>query len=86
MAFMSALPERMLSSASLAASHLGFNVLAPLAKPVGIETLARMLQKMATPGVGTRPPAAPVSTTVSKPCAGPSIRGEFSLGSSRSGR
>ncbi|CAM3064568.1 EAL domain-containing response regulator [Pseudomonas plecoglossicida] len=62
MAFMSALPERMLSSASLAASHLGFNVLAPLAKPVGIETLARMLQKMATPGVGTRPPAAPVST------------------------
>lgn len=60
LAFMSALPGRMLSSASLAASHLGFKVLGPLAKPLSLETLARLLQKMAAPDAGQRAPAAPM--------------------------
>lgn len=54
LAFMSVLPGRMLSSASLAASYLGFNVLGPLAKPVSLEALAKLMQKMATPNAGQR--------------------------------
>jgi len=60
LAFMSALPGRMLSSASLAASHLGFNVLGPLAKPVSLEALARLMQKLVVPDAGQRAASAPV--------------------------